>query len=134
MKISLQRLHQSLCLTRHGLVSHCILISEIRQHARRIVQVTEQHLPNSPFQFLRRNAQAGEYPVLLVVLLSQRTGYTSARPRNRRRNSATFSPVVSREGSGSGTSIAGECGKRHSMPWDSSSEIRRAFSNCNTVS
>ncbi len=59
-------------MTRHRLIFHCILMSEIRQHAWRIVQVTEQYLPNSPFQFLRRNAQAGDITVdIFGLALSQ---------------------------------------------------------------
>ena len=41
---------------------------------------------------------------------------------------ATFSPVESRDASGSGTGVAGDGGNRHSIPCDSNSEIRRSFS------
>ena len=73
-------------------------------------------------------AQAGAYPDFPVVLLSQRVGYASKRPRNSRRNSATFSVVERRDGSGSGSEVAGTDGERHSMRCCSRRDISRAFS------
>ena len=49
----------------------------------------------------------------------------SVRPLNRRRNSATFSSALSREGA---STAFGSVGRRQSIPRDSSSAIKRAFS------
>ena len=78
------------------------------------------HLIRGFSQMLGRHslAHAGAYPDLPLVALSQRTGWTSVRPRNRRRNSATFSAVerVDDSGGGGADGVAGAGSCRQSIP------------------
>lgn len=69
-------------------------------------------------------AHAGEQPDL-PVLLSQRIGYTSSRPRNRLAKSFTFSSVPSRACRSVVVAGSGGC---HAMPWSASNSRSRRFS------